>query len=104
MRCNGNDPLAWVPVPYARETDQYVVYLGYLNGYAPDGSEEIIWIIQQPRKFAETMWTPMGDDLCRLAPQSLGREWRWYVEVVDAADGTRTPVSPPSPVWRFSWN
>jgi hypothetical protein len=80
------------------------MHLGYVNGRAADGSEQIMWILEQPRPANVTAWEMDGDALCGLAPQEFGRQWRWYVEVVAQAGDKSTPVSPPSETWGFTWN
>jgi len=103
LSCNSNNALIWLPVAYIRESDQYLLHLGFLNGYNGDGSEQVTWVLEQWRPANVTLWD-LDSGLCSLAPQGYGRQWRWYVEVVEAAGSGWQPVSPPSAVGRFSWN
>ena len=103
LSCSGANSLIWLPVTYIRESDQYLLHLGFLSGYNGDGVEQVTWVLEQWRPSNVTLWD-LDSGLCSLAPQAYGREWRWYVEVVEAAGGGWQPVSPPSTIGRFSWN
>lgn len=103
LSCNNDNALIWLPVAYVRENDQYLLHLGFLNGYNSDGSEQVTWVLEQWRPSNVTLWD-LENGLCSLAPQAYGRQWRWYVEVVEAAGSGWRPVSPPSAVGQFSWN
>lgn len=103
LSCNSANSLIWLPVAYIRESDQYLLHLGFLAGYNGDGSEQVTWVLEQWRPANVTLWD-LDNGLCSLAPQAYGREWRWYVEVVEAAGSGWQPVSPPSAIGRFSWN
>jgi hypothetical protein len=94
--------LAWLPVEFMRDSDRYVLHLGFVNGVAADGTESIVWVLEQPQAPNNTLW-PMDVGLCSLAPQEFGRRWYWYVQVVDSAAGN-IAASEPSPAWWFSWN
>jgi LysM repeat protein len=101
VSCSGQNVLTWLPVSSVRPTDLYLVHLGYVNRIT-DGSEEVIWVISQQRPISTTSWD-LDNDLCGLAPNTAGKQWRWYVEVAEStADGLR-PVSAASPVWGFAW-
>lgn len=103
VKCGVGEQLAWNPVASILPTDLYLVHLGYVNGRTADGSEQIVWVIQQQRPANVTLWQ-LDDTLCGLAPLELGRQWRWFVEVVEKApDGTLRSVSPPSEMWGFTW-
>ena len=95
--------MTWLPVAYIRESDQYLLHLGFLSGYNGDGSEQVTWILEQWRPANVTQWD-LDKGLCGLAPQAFGRQWRWKVEVVEASGNDWQPVSPPSAIWGFSWN
>ncbi len=69
---------------------------------AADGTATITWVLQQSQPANNPSWTT-DSDLCGLAPQQLGRQWRWYVEVVEDRNGRAVAVSPASPLWGFSW-
>ena len=103
LSCNSNNSLIWLPVAYIRESDQYLLHLGFLSGYNGDGSEQVTWVLEQWRPANVTLWD-LDNGLCSLAPQAYGRQWRWYVEVVEAAGSDWQPVSPASVIGRFSWN
>ncbi len=102
VSCSGQGTLTWLQVPSVRSTDLYLVNLGYVNSIAGDGTEEVVWVISQQRPVSATSWQ-LDNNLCGLAPNTAGKQWRWYVEVVEpTADGLQ-PVSPASPVWGFAW-
>ena len=103
VKCGSGESLVWNPVPFVEPDELYRVHLGYVNGRAQDGTEQIVWVIAQQRPAGVTLWK-LDDSLCGLAPFEFGRQWRWYVEVVEAgADGSQTAISPASPVWGFTW-
>jgi len=103
LSCGTESTLIWLPVAFIRESDQYRLHLGFLNGYNGDGTEVVTWVLEQLLPANVTLWR-MDEGLCGLAPQSNGRQWRWYVDVVEAADSGARTVSPASPIWGFSWN
>ena len=103
LSCQGDNTLTWLPVAFMRESDQYRLHLGFLAGYNADGTEAITWVLEQLMPASTSLWQ-MDASLCGLAPQSTGRQWRWYVEVVEAAGGGVQPVSQGSAIWGFSWN
>jgi LysM repeat protein len=100
VSCASGGELTWLPVPFITGTDSYRLRLGFVSGSDAAGNPQVTWLIQQDQPATNTAWQ-MDTGLCRFAPQELGRQWRWYVEVVDAGGA---PVSPPSAVWGFSWN
>jgi LysM repeat protein len=103
LSCGGNNSLIWLPVDFMREEDRYLLHLGFLNGYNTDGAETVVWVLEQLQPPGATIWQ-MDEGLCGLAPQAFGRQWRWYVEVVEPAGSAWQPVSLPSAIWGFSWN
>lgn len=103
LSCGANNTLIWLPVAFIRDSDQYLLHLGFLNGYNADGSEQVTWILEQWRPANVTLWD-LDEGLCGLAPQAFGRQWRWYVEVVESTGSGWQPVSPPSLIGGFSWN
>ncbi|MCB0120745.1 MAG: LysM peptidoglycan-binding domain-containing protein, partial [Caldilineaceae bacterium] len=103
LSCGGDNALIWLPVSFMREEDRFLLHLGFLNGYNTDGSENVVWILEQQQPPNATIWR-MDEGLCSLAPQNYGRQWRWYVEVVEPAGTGWQPVSLPSSIWMFSWN
>jgi LysM repeat protein len=100
VSCSSSGELTWLGVPYITGTDRYRLHLGFVSGIDAAGNVQVTWLIEQDQASANTAWQ-MDTGLCRFAPQDLGRQWRWYVEVVDA---NGTPVSLPSAIWGFSWN
>jgi LysM repeat protein/predicted RNA-binding Zn-ribbon protein involved in translation (DUF1610 family) len=102
VSCSGQNALTWLQVPSVRPSDLYLVHLGYVNSVASNGTEDVVWVISQQRPVSATSWQ-LDNNLCGLAPNTAGKQWRWYVEVVEPeADGLQ-PVSPASPVWGFAW-
>lgn len=99
ISCQSAKQLAWSAVDFILPTDEYVMHLGFVSG--TNGADEIVtWVLHQTRPSNRTSWE-MDNDLCGLAPQTYGRQWRWYVDV---ADEEATTVSRPSQTWGFSWN
>ncbi|MBI3960317.1 MAG: LysM peptidoglycan-binding domain-containing protein [Chloroflexi bacterium] len=96
--CNANQFVRWNPVNGLAPGDEYVLFLGYVNS-APDaaGNVQVLPLLEQ-RSGQRTNWQ-MDVGYCGLAPQEFGRRWRWYVQLFNGD----TPVSPPSPVWEFTW-
>lgn len=103
VSCSAPTSLVWLPVPFMRAEDKYVLHLGFVNGRTDEGQEIVIWVLEQPRPANLTSWD-MDASLCSLAPQEYGRQWRWYVEAAEEIDGKLIPVSPTSEIWQFSWN
>lgn len=103
VSCAVADKLVWSPVDFALNTDKYRLHLGYVSGKDAAGNSTVTWVIEQLQPAGLTQWN-MDVSLCSLAPQELGRQWRWYVDVVEIVDGAPVPVSPPSSVWGFAWN
>ncbi len=103
LSCGAENSLIWLPVPFIREDDNYLLHLGFVSGYNTDGAENVTWVLEQLQSANVTIWR-MDEGLCSLAPQEYGRQWRWYVEVVETAGDRLQPVSLPSTVWAFNWN
>lgn len=103
VSCSGGNSMAWLPVNFIQENDQFLLHLGFVNSVNADGSENIVWVLEQLQPANNTLW-PMDAGLCSLAPQEFGRKWYWYVEVVEHRNGARIRVSEPSQSWTFSWN
>lgn len=103
VSCSGVTSMAWLPVEFMRESDQFLLHLGFVNGVGTDGRETITWVLEQVQASNNTLWA-MDTGLCGLAPQQFGRKWYWYVEVIETANAARVRVSTPSEVWTFSWN
>ena len=103
VSCSEPTSLVWLPVPFMRAEDKFVLHLGFVNGRMEDGRDIVVWVLEQPRPANVTSWD-MDGSLCSLAPQEYGRRWHWFVEVAEEVDGVLKPVSPPSETWDFSWN
>ena len=101
--CSEPTSLVWLPVPFMRADDKFVLHLGFVNGRMEDGRDIVVWVLQQPRPANVTSWD-MDGGLCSLAPQEYGRRWKWFVEVAEESEGVLRPVSPPSETWEFDWN
>lgn len=102
VSCSDEQTLNWQGVPSISPTDMYVVHLGYVNGRASDGSDNVLWILSQQRPSSTTQWR-LDNSFCGVAPVESGRQWRWYVDVVENGAAGFVPVSPPSQTWRFVW-
>ena len=92
--------MAWGTVDFMMPTDEFVMHLGFVNSQDDSGNEAVTWVLNQQRPANRASWE-MDPGLCGLAPQEFGRQWRWYVEIVDEEGVT---VSPSSETWGFSWN
>jgi LysM repeat protein len=103
VSCDPGNTLAWMPVNFMRESDQYLLHLGFVSGTSADGRELITWVLEQVQSANNTIW-PMDPGLCGLAPKEYGRKWYWYIEVVEIVNNARVRVSAPSDSWAFSWN
>lgn len=99
MSCSRDDSLAWTAVPFMAPSDQYVLNMGFVNGYQDSGEPMITWVIEPKRERERTSWE-LERVYCSLAPQEFGRTWYWYVQV---ADENGTLVSPPSELRSFTW-
>lgn len=99
MSCSRDDSLAWTAVPFMAPSDQYVLNMGFVNGYQDNGEPMITWVIEPKRERERTSWE-LERVYCSLAPQEFGRTWYWYVQV---ADENGTLVSPPSELRSFTW-
>lgn len=103
VSCSTPTSLTWLPVPFMRTDDKFILHLGFVSGRTEDGRELVTWVLEQPRPANVTSWD-MDGTLCALAPQEYQRKWHWWVEVAAQADGGLVPVSPPSETWHFNWN
>ena len=87
-----------------RPTDLYLVHLGYVNSVAADGQEQVIWVISQQRPVSATSWQLNNRSVWACPPNTAGKQWRWYVEVVESAwcrRGVRS--APPAPFGGSPW-
>lgn len=100
LQCSRSNSLVWNPTPFITLQDNYVLHLGYVSALGENGEAQVQWVLAQESDSTRTSWE-MDSEYCALAPQELGREWRWYVEVVDESGAT---ISPPSEIWAFTWN
>lgn len=103
LDCAARERLTWLAVPYMETSDNYVLHLGFVAGRNDDGSEQITWVLAQPRPANMTSWE-LDSALCSLAPVEYGRQWRWWVETTQTVEGQTEAASPPSAVWTFVWN
>jgi LysM repeat protein/RNA polymerase subunit RPABC4/transcription elongation factor Spt4 len=100
--CGETATLSWAAVPYMRADDRYMLHLGFVTSGSERGSETVMWVLAQARPANITSWE-LDRALCSLAPAALGRQWRWWVEVVEEVSGSMVSASPPSEVWGFVW-
>ena len=100
VSCSTSNALIWLPVASITDADRYLLHLGFVSARGADGSETVTWVWEQIQSPNNTQWN-MDNSLCTIAPQALGSQWRWFVEVIDA---NRTPISQPSATWGFTWN
>ncbi|MEZ4710819.1 MAG: LysM peptidoglycan-binding domain-containing protein [Caldilineaceae bacterium] len=100
MSCSARDSLVWNAAPFMAPADQFVLHLGFVSNVTQNGEQTVTWILELIREQSRTSWD-LDSDYCSLAPQQFGRQWRWYVQVIDE---NGNPVSPPSDIWAFSWN
>lgn len=97
LGCNTIQLLTWQAASL-QPGDAYELYVGYISGPPQaDGSEAISWaaVVRQ----TQSSWK-LDTALCTQAPQEFNRQWRWYVQIINDSNA----VSPPSPIWEFSWN
>lgn len=102
VSCDEAATLRWQRVPFVRDSDKYVLHLGFVGGRSAGGSEQIVWILAQSRPVTSTEWA-LDKSLCGLAPAQYDHQWRWWVEVVGDSDGKPVQVSPASETWGFVW-
>jgi hypothetical protein len=92
----------WQRVQFVKDSDRYVLHLGFVAGRANNGQENVTWVVAQSSPVTQTEWR-LDTTLCDLAPEEFDHQWRWWVEVVEEADGDTISVSPPSEVRGFVW-
>jgi LysM repeat protein len=100
--CATGGKLIWQRVQFVKDSDHYVLHLGFVNGQKADGQEDVVWVLAQSGAVTQTEWE-LDTSLCDLAPAEYDRQWRWWVEVVEEVDGRTVPVSPPSATRGFVW-
>jgi len=100
--CATGGELIWERVHLVKDSDKYVLHLGFVSGQESDGKEDVTWVLAQSGPVTQTAW-PLDTSLCDLASADYDHQWRWWVEVVEDANGGTVPVSPPSPIFRFVW-
>jgi LysM repeat protein len=100
--CETGGKLIWQRVQFVKDSDRYVLHLGFVNGQSSDGRENVVWILAQSGPVTQTEWE-LDTNLCDLAPAQSNHQWRWWVEVVEEVDGRTVPVSPPSVTRSFVW-
>jgi LysM repeat protein len=109
--CLTGGKLIWQRAQFIKDSDRYVLHLGFVNGPASDDSgnnsvndrqQNVAWVLAQSSPVTQTEWE-LDTSLCELASAVYGQEWRWWVEVVGEVDGKFVPVSPPSEIRSFIW-
>jgi LysM repeat protein len=100
--CATGGKLIWERVQFIKDSDRYVLHLGFVSGRGDDGQENVTWVLAQSNPVTRTEWQ-LDTALCDLAAEDFGRQWRWWVEVVEESEGESVSVSPPSEVWGFTW-
>lgn len=100
--CTTGGMLIWQRVQFVKDSDHYVLHLGFVNGLKADGQEEMAWVLAQSSPVTQTEWE-LDTSLCELAPAEYEHQWRWWVEVIEEVDGRTVPVSPPSAMRSFTW-
>jgi LysM repeat protein len=101
--CRTGGILVWQRVQFVKDSDKYVLHLGFVNGRSADGQENVAWVVSQAVPVTMTEWS-LDTSLCDLAPAEFGNQWRWWVEVAQQVDGRLESVSPPSAIRGFTWN
>jgi hypothetical protein len=92
----------WQRVQFVKDSDRYLLHLGFVSGRQENGQERVTWVLAQSSPVTMTEWE-LDRALCDLAPADAERQWRWWVEVVDATSGESVSVSTPSEVRGFRW-
>ena len=100
--CATGGTLIWQRVQFVKDSDKYVLHLGFVSGREANGQEIITWILAQSGPVTLTEWQ-LDTALCDLAPADYDHQWRWWVEVVEDTDGGTVSVSPPSEIRGFTW-
>lgn len=100
--CATGGKLIWQRVQFIKDSDKYVLHLGFVSGQGSNGQESVTWVVAQNMPVTQTEWM-LDTALCDLTPAEFGREWRWWVEVVEEANGSTVSVSPPSTMNGFIW-
>lgn len=105
--CETGGALIWERVQFVKDSDRYVLHLGFVSGQESDGQEgrggeKITWVLAQNVPVTQTEWQ-LDTNLCDLAPEEYDGQWRWWVEVIEKVDGNDISVSPPSEIRGFIW-
>jgi hypothetical protein len=100
--CATGGMLMWQGVQFIKDSDKYVLHLGFVNGPSAGGQDNVVWILAQSAPVTQTEWE-LDTSLCELAPAEYDRQWRWWVEVVTEMDGRTVSISPPSVIRSFVW-
>ncbi len=102
IQCAADNVLRWERVQLVKDSDKYLLHVGFVSGPPTGDMETITWVLAQMRPVTETSWE-MDPSLCDLAPAGYDNQWRWWVEVIEADGDAQVAVSPPSAVRRFQW-
>lgn len=100
--CATGGTLIWQRVQFVKDSDKYVLHLGFVSGRSSNGEETVTWVLSQSGPVTLTEWQ-LDTNLCDLAPAEYDHQWRWWVEVVESVDGETVSVSPPSAIHGFTW-
>jgi LysM repeat protein len=100
--CATGGTLIWQRVQFVKDSDKYVLHLGFVSGREESGQEVVTWVVAQNSPVTMTEWQ-LDTSLCELAPDEYDRQWRWWVEVVESGESGSVSVSPPSEVRGFVW-
>jgi LysM repeat protein len=100
--CATGGKLIWERVQFVKDSDRYILHLGFVAGVNSEGQEEVTWVLAQSSPVTQTEWE-LDTALCDLAPASSNQQWRWWVEVVEDQGGSALAVSPPSEIRGFTW-
>jgi LysM repeat protein len=102
VACATNGTLLWDRVQFVKDSDKYLLHLGFVSGRSDDGEESVTWVLAQSGPVTQTEWQ-LDTTLCELAPADYDQQWRWWVEVVEDTGSGILSVSPPSEIHGFVW-
>jgi LysM repeat protein len=100
--CATGGTLIWQRVQFVKDSDKYMLHLGFVSGRDSNGQESVTWVLAQSSPVTVTEW-PLDTSLCELAPDEYDHQWRWWVEVAETVGGDTVSVSQPSEIRGFTW-